>query len=321
MIILLERSTQTSFVTREVYSDSRNRTTRPRREESLARFAKATESDMAEQGRCHQFLIHDPKQRLVTAPCFEERVLHHAIMNVCEPHFDRWLISDTYACRTGKGREAAVLRAQHFAQQSEAFLKLDMRHYFASIDRGVLLAHLARRFKDQRLLQLFERILHAHGETGVGLPIGSLTSQHFANFHLSWFDRFVKEDLRCSGYVRYMDDVLIWGKSPRELRDIRDRCVMFLARELHLTPKPPFINRSSLGAEFLGCRVFPTHVILSRRARVRFRRQLTRLEADFASGLIDERELQQRATALVAFTRAAGALSWLFRQAVLQAHR
>ncbi|MFM9961400.1 MAG: hypothetical protein ACKV2Q_09250 [Planctomycetaceae bacterium] len=56
---------------------------------NLARLANATESDMAELERCHQFLIHDPKQRLITAPCFEERVLHHAIMNVCEPHFDR----------------------------------------------------------------------------------------------------------------------------------------------------------------------------------------------------------------------------------------
>lgn len=57
-------------------------------------------------GRFQQFLIRDPKERVITAPCFDERVLHHAIINVCEPVFERWLIADTFACRMGKGREA-----------------------------------------------------------------------------------------------------------------------------------------------------------------------------------------------------------------------
>jgi RNA-directed DNA polymerase len=60
-------------------------------------------------GRARQFVIRDPKERIITAPAFDERVLHHAAMNVCEPHFERWLVPDTFACRAGKGRDPPLL--------------------------------------------------------------------------------------------------------------------------------------------------------------------------------------------------------------------
>jgi RNA-directed DNA polymerase len=151
-------------------------------------------------GRFQQFVIRDPKERVITAPCFDERVLHHGIMNVCEPVLDRWLIDDTFACRTRKGREAAILRAQHFTRDNGWFLKLDARKYFDSVPHAKLLVFLERRFKDRRLLELLHRIVAAYrGELGIGLPIGSLTSQHFANFYLGWLDRYVKENLRLGG--------------------------------------------------------------------------------------------------------------------------
>ena len=111
-------------------------------------------------GRFQQFLIRDPKERVITAPCFDERVLHHAIMNVCEPVMDRWLIDDTFACRTGKGREAAIQRAQHFTRNAEWFLKLDVRKYFDSVPHASLMAFLERRFKDRRLLELLQSDHH-----------------------------------------------------------------------------------------------------------------------------------------------------------------
>ncbi len=84
-------------------------------------------------GRCSQFTIYDPKERLITAPCFAERVLHHAIMNVCEPQFEQFLIDDTYACRRGKGRIAALHQAVRFSRRFPVLLKLDIRKYFNSI--------------------------------------------------------------------------------------------------------------------------------------------------------------------------------------------
>jgi hypothetical protein len=271
-------------------------------------------------GRFYQFVIHDPKERTITAPCFSERVLHHAIMNVCEPVFERWLIHDTYACRVGRGRVAALHRAQHFARKNAFFLKMDIRKYFYSICHRILLARLDRLFKDEALMDLLARVVVCfQGDRGRGLPIGSLTSQHFANFYLGWFDRFVKETLRIKGYVRYMDDMLLWGDSARQLGEVLDASREYLADELDLEIKShPYINRMSHGVDFLGCRVFADHLTLNRRSRLRFRRKMTRLETEYLEGDIDELELQQRGTSLCAFTMAGGVKSWRFRRSVLQ---
>ncbi len=271
-------------------------------------------------GAYDQFLIRDPKERVITKPSFAERVVHHAIMNVCEPVFERWLIHDTYACRTRRGRDAALTRARHFAGRHPFFLKIDIRKYFDNIVHEVLLSRLQRLFKDPHLLALFARVIRSfHGDTGVGLPIGSLTSQHLANFYLGWFDRYVKEVLHVRGYVRYMDDMLFWGESTAFLVEILDRGRTFLADELGLQLKPePYLNRTAHGVDFLGCRVLPDHVRLNRRSRVRFRRNLENLELAYLAGEIDALALQQRATSLVAFAQAAGVKSWHFRRAVIE---
>jgi retron-type reverse transcriptase len=271
-------------------------------------------------GRCQQFIVPDPKERIITAPCFAERVLHQGIMNVCGPILDRWLIDDTYACRVGRGRTAALQRAQSCARRFGFFLKLDVKKYFDSIPHRGLLERLARRFKDRRLLELLGGVVHAfRGSLGRGLPIGSLTSQHFANCYLGGRDRLVKEQLRIEGYVRYMDDMALWSDSRPQLRSALAAVGAFLRGELGLELKAsPYLNRTSHGMDFLGCRLYRQHLILSGRSRRRFRHKLTRLERSFAEGAIDDLALQQRATALLAFARGAGVSSWRFRTAVLQ---
>jgi len=163
-------------------------------------------------GKHHQFWIRDPKERLITAPCFRERVLHHAMIRVCEPIFERWLIPDTYACRLGKGRIAALLRAKQFSSRFGFYLKLDIRKYFPSIPHSQLIVLLKRLFAEPRLLGLWSQVLSSYSPaTKCGLPIGSLTSQHLANAYLGRLDRLVKEELREKGYVRYMDDMVLWN--------------------------------------------------------------------------------------------------------------
>ena len=287
---------------------------------NLFRMGRGLRNGTMELGRFDQSVISDPKQRIITAPRFDERVLHHAIMNVCEPVFEHWLIRDTYACLRGRGREAAIAKARLVSAREDFFLKTDIRKYFDSVSHDILVARLGRLFKDRRLLDLLERIVRSfRGSSGRGLPIGSLMSQHFANFYLGWFDRFVKETLRVRGYVRYMDDMLLWGSSAAALRDALGRCRTYLEEQLLLEFKPePYINRTRHGVDFLGCRVFPDHVILNRRSRRRFADKLRDLEQRFLDGEIGEDELQARGTSLVAFSLAAGAKSWHFRRAVLK---
>lgn len=313
---------------REAFSRaSRGRRTKPdaaefalRLEENLAGLARELAGGSYAVGPYHRFTIFDPKERLITAPCFRDRVLHHAVILVCEPVFERFLIADTFACRRGKGREAAVERARQFARRYPWFLKLDIRKYFDSIDHKILRGKLARKFKDRRLLDLFDRVIASHeAAPGRGVPIGSLTSQHFANFYLGWLDRFVKEGLRAGGYVRYMDDFVVWGEDRSALALARDRIAEFLEREMSLRLKPePYINRSRFGMDFLGCRVKPSHVSLNRRSRVRLGRGLRRLEREHLAGHLAGPELQQRATALIAFARAGSTSSWRWRSRVLQ---
>lgn len=288
-------------------------------DDRILEMAKAICEGTFPVGRFHQFLIRDPKERVITAPCFDERVLHHAIMNLCEPVLDRWLIDDTFACRNGKGREAAILRAQHFTRNAAWCLKLDVRKYFDSISHQRLLHLLERRFKDERLLQLLNLIIAAYrGEMGVGVPIGSLTSQHFANFYLGWLDRFVKETLRVRGYVRYMDDMVLWHSNREALVEIHSCCQQFATVHLGLEFKPSSVQRTGVGVAFLGCRIWPTHVELNRRSKRRWRRRVRVLERAERLGLISESNLQQRLAALTAFSQAAGAKSWRFRNSVLQ---
>jgi hypothetical protein len=170
------------------------------------------------------------------------------------------------------------------------------------------------------LLELLRRIIASYEcLPGHGLPIGRLTSQHFANFYLGWFDRFVKEGLRSPGYVRYMDDMALWAETSEVLRNSLDVATTFLKDELDLEVKPsPYRNRVEHGMDFLGGRVFPRYIILNRRSRVRFRRKLRALEVAHRAGRIDELSLQQRASALIAYTRTPGLSSWRFRHSVLE---
>jgi len=270
-------------------------------------------------GRFHQFLIRDPKERIITAPCFEERVVHHSIMNICEPVLDRWLIDDTFACRIKRGREAAVARANRFCRSQPWCLKLDIRKYFDSISHDRLLDLLTRRFKEVSLHALFERIVRSfRGTQRLGLPIGSLMSQHFANFYLGWFDRYVKESLRVHGYVRYMDDMLFWGDDRRELRRVHRECGSFLGDELSLEFKPAQVQRVERGIGFLGCRLFPTHIELNRRSKQRWQSRVRFLEKAYRLGLLSDLDLQKRLASLTAFARSGGVRSWKFRTSVLE---
>ena len=272
-----------------------------------------------EFGRFQQFMIRDPKLRVITAPCFEERVLHHAIMNVCEPFFECWLIDDTFACRVGRGREAALRRASYFNRAPIWCLKMDVRKFFDRIPHSNLLGLLARRFKDPRLAELFREIVQSfRSKVGYGLPIGSLMSQHFANFYLGWLDRFIKESLRVKGYVRYMDDMLLWGSSRQSLVQIQRHCESFVEKELGLVFKTSQIRRANQGINFLGCRLFESHIELNRRSKLRWLRRTRFLDKAYKFGLLSELDMQRRQTSLASFARSGGVRSWKFRNAVLE---
>ena len=224
-------------------------------------------------GPYRTFVIHDPKHRTINAPPFRDRVVHHALCAAVEPVFERVAILDSYACRQGKGSHAAVDRAQRFARRRRFFLKLDVRRFYDSVDHEVLRAQVRRLIKDPDLLWLLDRII-AHGPPGAlpgkGMAIGNLTSQHLSNLYLSPLDHFIKERLRVREYIRYMDDLLLFGDTKPDLWRWCDDIEEFTCEHLRLAFKgrATVVAPISEGVPFLRLRIWPSvRRLVARRKR------------------------------------------------------
>jgi RNA-directed DNA polymerase len=269
-------------------------------------------------GEFHVFKVYDPKERTIHAARFPERVFHHALMNVCEPVLERQSIFHSYACRKAKGRLAGVAAAQNAARHAAWHLKLDIRKYFDSVPHDRVLTRVRRVIKDSEVLHWVEKIIRSHHpETGIGLPIGSLTSQHLANFYLGTLDRHCQALPGVKAYVRYMDDFVCWADDKAPLLAAGREIRRFVEDELGLALKhPPCPQPVARGMDFLGYRLFSQHAELNRRSKVRYRRRLRVLDELNASGEISETQLQQRLTALTAFVLPAR--SFRFRRRVLE---
>lgn len=224
------------------------------------------------------FTIREPKARLISAAPYRDRVVHHALCRVIEPIFERTFIKDSYACRVAKGTHLAVEVFQRHARRYPYVLKCDIAKYFPSMDHETLLNLLARKIKDARVLRLIRVIVTSSNEQECvchhfagddlftplmrrkGIPIGNLTSQFFANVYLSGFDHFVKEELRCSAYLRYCDDFVVFGDDKRRLWAIKEAMGSYLTRlRLTLHPRKCQVLRTQDGVDFLGYRVFLSH--------------------------------------------------------------
>lgn len=251
------------------------------------------------------FEVQDPKRRAICAAPFRDRVVHHAVCDLLEPVFERRSIHDSYACRKGRGTHSAIARAQSFTRRWPFVLKLDVRRFFASVDHAVLRALLGRLFKEPALIDLLDRIIAAgppDADPGIGLPIGNLTSQHFANLYLGELDHWLKDRLAVPGHLRYMDDCLIFGEDKAGLHELHAAVRDFLDQRLRLALKsiPSPVTPVTEGVGFLGYRVYPGTIRLNQRTRGRFSRQVRVLEQAHVSGRIGLEELCNRAASLYA---------------------
>ncbi len=255
-------------------------------------------------GNYHYFTIYDPKERVICAAPFKQRVLHHAIMNVCHANFEKYQIFHSYASRTNKGTYAAIENASKFQKQYKWFLKLDVRKYFDSIDHEVLKKLLAKRFKDKYLLHVFYQIIDSYQtQVGKGLPIGNLTSQYFANHFLAYADHFILEKLQASAYVRYMDDMVIWSNDKNELLKIGNEFQSFINHNLLLTLKPFCLNSSEKGLPFLGYVLFPEKIFLNNNSRKRFKSKLKQYNYKLNNAEWNQVEYQAHVLPLIAFAK------------------
>jgi retron-type reverse transcriptase len=259
-----------------------------------------------------RFTIFDPKKRTIHAACFQDRVLHHASINYAGPILDRALAPSTFACRPGKGPLAAVKWVQHCMRRFPWYVKVDIKRYFDSIDHAVLHDLLKRRLKGDGFLKLLGRIIQSYRtKPGKGLPIGSLTSQHFANYYLDGPDRFILEHPSVCAHARYMDDTIWWCAdrmtAKRTVMEVKE----WLKRHRLLELKENVqVNRSLSGVTFCGFRVLPRSVRLTKRRRGQYSEKRKSWETAYQAGRIDALELQSAYASVYAITSHADSGQW-----------
>ncbi len=282
-----------------------------RQEYELLRLERLLQEKSYVPGAYRTFYVYDPKERMISAAPFRDRVVHHALCNVIEPIFEKTFIFNSYANRKGKGTHRAIERYQHFARRYPYVLKCDIRKFFPSIDHAILKEAIRRKVICRDTLWLVDMIIDASNaqeehvvyfpgdtlftpqERRRGLPIGNLTSQFWANVYLNGFDHFIKETLRIKGYIRYVDDFVIFAEDKARLHRVKKEITDYLAK-LRLLPHPnkTQIHQVRHGVPFLGFRVYPQHRQVNKAKAHRYERYLRRLMKERRAGLLTPQELE-----------------------------
>lgn len=263
-------------------------------------------------GRFRCFAIRDPKPRIIHAACFEDRVFHHALMNHAAPILENAMLPTSFACRPGKGVHQAVKRVQHNLRRFSYYGKVDINAYFATVRHDRLLEVLLTRFKGKELTGQLQRILDSHEFTSrCGLPIGSLTSQYFANYYLDGLDRLLAGLPQVRAQIRYMDDVLWWSDSRCAAREVLNIIAIWLREKRALLLKPNAqIQASQQGVTYCGFRITQGAIRLSRRRKKRFLDRRQYWESHYQAGNISSTELQQLYASVQAITEHTDSLAW-----------
>lgn len=278
-----------------------------RRKPDVARFLLGLEPEclrLAEElsegrwfpGNYRTFRIVEPKPRLISAAPFRDRVVHHALVSLLEPHFERRFVAHSYACRVGKGSHAALRRASTLMVRRRFVLKADIAKFFPSIDHEVLKAEVRRVISDEDFLAVLDRVIGGSNpqepvaewfpgddlftplERRRGIPIGNLTSQFLANVLLDRLDHEVMDRLGFGEYIRYCDDLLVFADDAGRLWRLRDRIAATLeGLRLRLHPRKGGVHSTSTEVPFLGFRLKRGERRLLRPGVLRATRRLRRV--------------------------------------------
>jgi retron-type reverse transcriptase len=231
-----------------------------------------------------QKTIFEPKQRIIyKLPYYPDRIVHHAVMQVMQPIWDRQFIHDLYSAIPGKGLHAGSYRLRKFLQDRENTrycLKFDVSKFYPSIRPEILYGIVERTVKDPDVLWLLGDVIFSTPDGGV--PIGNYLSQYFSNLYLTPFDHWIKEELGMKYYLRYCDDGVILHGDRERLIEVKDRIEAHLGTlGLRLNPKTSIFPVDRCGVDFLGYRCFRTHTLLRKSSARRFKKKVRQIEKEY----------------------------------------
>lgn len=288
-------------------------------------------------GKYSHFYIHEPKRRKISAAEFRDRVVHHALCSIIEPRFEQVFIPDSFANRVGKGTHRAIDRLQTFCRQYRYVLRCDIRQHFASIDHAILLTSLRKLIWEPDIMALIEKIVAGGCDVLAneydmvwfpgddlfavcrprGLPIGNLTSQFWSNCYLHSFDLFIKRELGCKAYLRYVDDFALFADSKQQLWKWKTALKLRLtALRLTIHDHKAQVLPTRNGIPWLGFVVYPGYrKVKARKVRHTTRRLRERYHA-YCNGQISFAEFDASVQGWINYVRFAD--SWGLRRHVLK---
>lgn len=227
------------------------------------------------QGDFRYFTVYEPKPRLISALDFKDRVAQHALCNIIDPIFERTLLPSTFACRKWKGTHAGVNHIQSLLRSTQAkyFLKTDYSKFFPSVNREILYKQIEKKITCKKTIALIENMMP---RDEVGIPIGSLTSQLFANVYGGMIDRFIQFKLGAKHWARYMDDIVILSNNQYELRGWFEEIQRFSLDQMSMKISKWQVSPVSQGINFLGYRIWPRHKLLRKASVIQAKRKINK---------------------------------------------
>lgn len=261
---------------------------------NLIKLINEIKNDTYYLGEYRCFKVYEPKERVIKALPFRDRVVHQwYVHEFLIPNIVPKFIYDSYACIKFKGTHRAMRRLKSFMYEArrkygEFFvIKMDISKFFYNIDSKILFQIMTKYFKDKALLKLTSTLIFDAYEQ-VGIPIGNYTSQYFANIYLNELDYFIKHDLKLKYYLRFMDDFVIIVESKEIAKDVFQKIESFVNNNLKLKLNHKSrIYPSHMGIDFCGYRMFYTHTLVRNRSKNRMKKNIKRWNKSYQNGKLD----------------------------------
>ena len=195
------------------------------------------------------------KKRTIIVPTAYEQIIHHMIVNILKPIFMKSYYYHSYGSVPGKGVHKGAKTIKRWIKVHEYVLKMDVTKCFDSVNQDILIEKLEKIIKDEQFMNVLRTIIRV---TDFGIPLGFYTSQWFINFYLTDFDHYVTNDLGCGKYIRYVDDMVIFGHSSEELHKIKRQITAYLFYDLDLRVKPNWqiFRINSRPLDFMGFKFY-----------------------------------------------------------------
>lgn len=270
------------------------------REKNLVKLWRELKEETYTPSDYIEFKVYEPKERLIHAPRIRDKVVQFVAHTVLQEVYYNKFIDSSYACLVERGTHKAVDKVQHNMRHckwkyGEAWvLKMDVSKFFYSINRDILKKILRKKIKDDKFLNLLDKIIDSSPEGEKGIPLGNVTSQDFANIYMNEVDQYAKRFLGLKYYVRYMDDIIVIVPTKEDAQKAKEAITNFLNDKLDLqTNDKTKIFPIEQGVNAYGFKIYTTHRLVRNSSKAAMKRRIKAMDRKVKNGELSKEYVQQ----------------------------